>query len=312
MNKFANYFLMLIAMVGLGFLTSCGDDDGTVTPGAPSIVITTDDGENEDEFNGYVGDSVVLNISIDAPSGFNTLRIYRQVDGVKGSAIATYSKVSGTTVNSFDTTYTYTIREDDVDDAVFLIFEAVDDSEGGIPSTLEYEVIAEDRPTIRYEMKLLYAPNSNLASKTFFSTNDGMTYSVNDVLGTDESVSPKIDFGYFYGSDFKATLASPAAYPIDYTSNGWEARNETKIKRTDLSAAAFIELENDREGINNAFEQASYGANEGQVRNLLEGEILAFELVTSKGNNRGLIQIKDIVGTMGTNDYIEIDVIVVD
>ncbi len=309
MNKFSNYFLMMFAVLALGFMTSCGDDDEVGTPGAPVISLSTDDGEHEEQFTGFVGDSVVLNIDVSAPAGFNTLRVYRQVDGVKGSAIATYSKVSGTSPTSFDTTFVYHIQESDVDDVVFLVFEAVDE----VTSTsLEYEIIAEDKPTVKYEMKLLYAPNSNLASKTFFSTNDGMTYSVNDVLGTDESISPKIDFGYFYGPDFKATLASPAAYPIDYGANGWDARNDTKIKRTSLSAAAFIELENDPEGIDNAFDQATYGENQGQVRNLLEGEVLAFELVTSKGNKRGLIQVKDISGTMGTNDYIEVDVVVVD
>lgn len=312
MKKFSNYFLMVFAMLAVGFMTSCSDDDEVGAPGAPVISLSTDDGENEDRFSGYVGDSIALNISVSAPGGFNTLRVYRQVDGVRGNAIATYSKVSGTSPTSFDTTYVYHIQEGDVDDVVFLVFEAVDETGS---STLEYEINAEDRPTVKYEMKLLYAPNSNLASKTFFSTNDGMTYSVNDVLGTDESVSPKIDFGYFYGTqtgDFQATLASPAAYPIDYGTDGWLERNQTKIKKTDLAASAFLELENDEAGIDKAFDDASYGTNEGQARQLVVGDILAFELGAAKGNKRGLIKVNGITPGTGTDSNITIDVVVVD
>jgi hypothetical protein len=135
------------------------------------------------------------------------------------------------------------------------------------------------------------------------------------VLGTDESVSPKIDFGYFYGTvngDLEATLASPSAYPIDYGQEGWDERNNTKIKKTGLTADAFLELENDEDGINNAFVQASYGASEGQARKLLVGNILAFELVTAKGNKRGLIYVKGIAPGTGTDSSITIDVVVVD
>lgn len=312
MNKFSNYFLMFFAVLAFGFLSSCGDDEEVPTPGDPTISLSTDDGENEEKFSGYVGDSVSLNIEITAPAGFNTLRIFRQEDGIKGSAIQTYSKVSGTSPTSFDTTFVYKIRSEDVGNAVFLVFEAVDEVGS---SSLEYEIDATEKPTVKYEMKLLYAPNSNLDSKTFFSTNDGNTYSVNDVLGTDESVSPKIDFGYFYGTetgDLQATLASPAAYPIDYGQDGWEERNQTKIKKTTLQASAFLELENDVEGINNAFNQASFGVNEGQVRKLVIGDILAFELVTAKGNKKGLIKVNGIVPGTGTDSNITIDVVVVD
>ena len=47
MNKFSNYFLMMFAVLALGFMTSCGDDDEVGTPGAPVISLSTDDGEHE-------------------------------------------------------------------------------------------------------------------------------------------------------------------------------------------------------------------------------------------------------------------------
>lgn len=302
-------------MLALGFMTSCGDDDGPVTPGAPTIEISTDDGENEEEFSGYVGDSVVLNINVDAAGGFNTLRIYRQEDGVKGTAIQTYSKVSGTTVTSFDTTFTYKIQEEDVDNAIFLVFEAVDDTEDGVPSTLEYEIIAQEDPTINYTAKLLYAPTGDLNSETFFSTNNGETYTMNEVLGTSEAVSAQIDFGYYYRNNDKHSISSPAAYPTDivgYNLEQWDVKNATLIRRTDVTATQFLERGNDVDFINEAYENGTSGENEGRATALVEGEILAFELVSSKANKKGLIKVVDIVGTTGSTDHVEIDVIVVD
>lgn len=311
MNKFFNYIFALTAIAALGFMSSCSDDDETPGLNGPSISLSTVDGEHESDFTGYVGDSVGWTITVNAPAGFNTLNIYRQEDGVKGSPIKTFSKVSGTTPTSFEEDYGYTIGSDDIGNTVYIVFEAVDE-EGRI-ATLDYQVKAEEKPTIKYEMTLLYAPNDNKASKTFFSTNDGQTYSMNDVLGTEEAVSAKIDFGYFYGTTFKATLASPDQYPLDdYGQAGWNVRNATKIKKTDLSAAAFIEIENDVEAINQAFDDAEFGTNEGQARDLTVGEVLAFELVSAKGNKRGLIKVNGIEGTTGTDAHIKLDVVVVD
>lgn len=309
MKKVSNYFLSLLALAGVLFVTGCGEDE-TPAPAIPVIDLSTDDVDNQDGFTGFVGDEVSIDVSVDAPQGFNTLRVFKQVDGVKGNPIKEFSRTAGVTQTSFDTTFTYTIQEEDVDNTIYLVFQAVDDTEG--QSEAEYQIIAETRPTVKYEMKLLYAPNADMGSETFFSTNDGETYSVSEVLGTDESVSPKIDFGYFYGQDFEATIASPAAYPIDYSQDGWNERNETKIKRTEISASQYLEIQTDVTLINNAFDEASYGESEGQVRNLTIGEVLAFELVTAKGNKRGLIKVNDIEGTTGTNDYIEIEVIVVE
>ena len=312
MNKFFNYIFALTAIAALGFLSSCSDDDETPSPSAPSISLSTVDGEYESDFTGFVGDSIGWTITVNASAGFNTLRIYRQEDGVKGSSpIKTFSKVSGTSPTSFEEDFGYTIGSDDLGNTIYLIFEAVD--EDGRIATLEYQVKAEEKPTIKYEMTLLYAPSDTKGSKTFFSTNDGQAYSMNDVLGTAEAVSAKIDFGYFYGSTFKATLASPDQYPLDeYGQDGWNVRNATKIKKTNLSAAAFMEIENDVEAINQAFDDADFGTNQGQARDLTIGQVLAFELVSAKGNKRGLIKVNGIEGTDGSNAHIKIDVVVED
>lgn len=310
MNKFFNYIFALTAIAALGFMSSCSDDDETPGLNGPSISLSTVDGEHESDFTGYVGDSVGWTITVNAPAGFKTLNIYRQEDGVKGSPIKTFSKVSGTTPTSFEEDYGYTIGSDDIGNTVYIVFEAVDE-EGRI-ATLDYQVKAEEKPTIKYEMTLLYAPADTKGSKTFFSTNDGETYSMNDINGTAEAISAKIDFGYFYGETFKATLASPNEYPYDYGQAAWSVKNATKIKKTDLSAAAFIEIENDVDAIRKAFEDADYGENEEQARDLTIGQVLAFELVSAKGNKRGLIKVNGIEGTDGTNAHIKIDVVVED
>lgn len=308
MKTISNFYFSLLALAGLIFVTACGDDDEeTPTPG-PSIVLTPGDSEDQESFTGFVGDEITIDVTVDAAEGFNVLRVYRQVDGVNGDPLEQFSRSSGTTQAEFATDFTYAIQQEDINKSVYLVFEAVDDA--GNTSTVDYEIIAEKRPTKKYETTLLYAPDADKTSKTFFSADDGKTYSSNDILGTEASVSPRIDFGYFYGKTFKATLASPDQYPYDYALDEWEERNATKIKRTTLTEQEYIEYETSAEMISKAFDEAEYGENEGQVRELTVGDILAFELADSKENKRGLIKVNAIDGTDGQNDHITIEVVV--
>src|SRR5690606_16364479 len=165
MNKFFNYIFALTAIAALGFMSSCSDDDETPGLNGPSISLSTVDGEHESDFTGYVGDSVGWTITVNAPAGFNTLNIYRQEDGVKGSPIKTFSRSSGTTLTEYKTDFGYRLSEDDLDKTVYIIFEAIDDREDSNSATLRYEIKAEIEPTKKFTTKLLYAPNSNLMSK---------------------------------------------------------------------------------------------------------------------------------------------------
>src|SRR5690606_27437516 len=127
--------------------------------------------------------------------------------------------------------------------------------------------------------------------------NNGETYSVNEITGTSDAVSPLIDFGYYYGgTNDLASIASPAAYlSTVYDLSGWNVRNDTKIRRAgNVSATQFLEGKNNVDFIRQAFDDATVGSNPGIVTKIGSGEFLAFELSTSKGLKRGLIQVIEV------------------
>lgn len=299
MKKLSNYFLLLFLAAPLVF-TSCSEDE---EPGAsgPSINITSDQDISNDEFTGYVGDTLFLDIEVNAQAGFNNLTVL-----INGSSDTTFSRQEGQTVNTFETTYAYPLT----DDGDFtLTFRAVDDDNN--QSTQIISVTAEDRPVNVFTERLLYAPDAEENNKNFFSTNNGETYSINDVEKT-ANLSSEIDFGYYYGATNKASLASPASYPaVVKDISDWNFHNETLLRKTELSVSEFLENQNDIEFIETAFDEGTSGTDTGIVTGLNVGDILAFELDDTKGNRRGLIRILDIEPGSDSNDFIEIEVIVI-
>ena len=187
MKKLTNYFLLLFLAAPFVF-TSCSEDE---EPGAngPSINITSDQDISNDEFTGYVGDTLFLDIEVNAQAGFNNLSVL-----INGSNDTTFSRQAGQTVNTFETTYAYPLTDDG---EYTLTFRAVDDDNN--QATQIITVTAEERPVNVYTAVLLYAPTADpRTNENFFSANEGMTYSAADVEDTGESISPLIDFGYYY------------------------------------------------------------------------------------------------------------------
>ncbi len=102
-----------------------------------------------------------------------------------------------------------------------------------------------------YEVVLLAAPLKDpdnvvgtRTSQTFFSADNGLTYSVEDVVSGASVTSAEIDFGYYYGTTNRASLASPAEYPreiYDLTSTGanWNDVNATAFRPISLTVEGF-------------------------------------------------------------------------
>lgn len=304
MKKLTNYFLLLFLAAPLVF-TSCSEDEEPGVDG-PSINITSDQDIADDEFTGYVGDTLFLDIEVNAEGGFNNLSVL-----INGSNDTTYSRQAGQTVNSFETTYAYRLADDG---EYTLTFRAVDDDNN--QATQIITVTAEERPVNVYTAVLLYAPTADpRTNKNFFSANEGKTYSAADVETKEESISPLLDFGYYYGATTdKASIASPAGFNngvFNIESAGWDQYNDTKIKRTTISVSEYLENGNDVDFITQAFDEAEFGDNEGRVTNLEPGDILAFELDEIKGERKGLIRVIDIEEGFDADDFIEIEVIVI-
>jgi hypothetical protein len=293
------------------YIAGCSPDDETPAPGAPVITFENDNIQNG-TYTGVAGETMEILVNVQAPAGFNALQIRKAVDGAEESDF-TQRHARGQEINtSYEHLFTYQLQTAEIGKEVVFTFEGID--EQGLTRGETLTLITTGSPAVRYTSVLLFAPLENLNSQTFFSTNTGDTYSMNDVLNSAENISTHIDFGYFYGQTREATLASPAAYPLpDYGQANWVFRNETLIGRTEITPGQYFEItDEDTEAIDQAFEGATFGANPQQVSNLVIGEILAFETDNDKtgGRKRGLIQVQNIQAGTGTEGSITIEVLV--
>ena len=291
-------------------LFSCGEEEPVLLDGPIVTVAATVDTDIL-AANGEVtaGETVSFSISVTAEGVFNTLR-------VKGDYTETYSRTPGTTPTTFSQVFEAETTEDQVGQIITLTFEAVDDQSIATSTDFSFTVISPEARV--YSAILLAAPLEDgagtKASKTFFSTNTGDRYTMDEVNGTTDPISADIDFGYFYGTVKKATLSDPANYPFAYGQAAWGRRNATIFQRTDLTASQFNEIVTFAD-IADIFSQAKAADNDpGLEIDLVKGEVLAFTTDATKpdgkGGKRGFILIGDILGTSGSDGSIELTIIV--
>jgi hypothetical protein len=306
MNKLLYPLFNFLLLASLIVTTSCGTDDDPLTLDRPSFVITgVDDGE-EDETTVAPGETVDFTLAVAAPGGFNTLNITKT-----GGTAETFTPISrGTTINQ-DYTYefSYTPTMEEAGETIVFDFQAVD--EDGQDNVYTYTINVTEPELVEYEEELLYAPLQNATSKTWFSTSSGKTYTSNEVNTTQATVSDSIDFGYFYGQTRQASLASVANYPSDINSGSanWNVRHDTKLKKTNLESTNFFETTS-ATSIQQAFEDAQYGANQGQVTNLEVGDVIVFmtDPDSPGGSRYGMIHVSNIEAGAGSEDNILINV----
>jgi hypothetical protein len=218
-------------------------------------------------------------------------------------------------VNPYSGTATFTTP--DVADEYTLSF-TVKGSDGIVILDENFTVeVRSLEPTVNvYEAKLLYAPEEDSTGASFYSSSLNKTYSFKDVVSTEETLSPEIDFGYRYGETEKATLASIFEYDNSYDIydfSDWVKKNKTTFRATTLSVDAFDAItEFDDEKIAEEFEA---GTDEGGiVTDIQTGQVIAFQTKVDDAEVEGtfgLIKIVEIKGTYAANDYMKIEVKVI-
>lgn len=305
---------MMFAVIALGFLSSCGDDEETpVIEGAPSISIV---GDPELTFQDEAGEIVTFTVKAEAPLGFNTFRVTKTIDGdndISYSDEITKNDPEYAGDNALSYDFSYTLLGSEIDKVVEFTFQVVDD-EGNIDElevTIDTEAPAEETVS-NYETFLLVPPAGDGSTETFFSTQDGERYSVNEVNSTD-ATSPKIDFGYYYGVTDEASLASPASFPAavyDIAAEGWDQTNETLFRTTGLSVSDFEEITAyDHTALSAAFELGTT-TSAGIITQLEVDEIYAFSTDSEKvgGTKFGLVRVVSIKEGAGTDAGVELEV----
>lgn len=318
MKKYSNYFLMTFAVLALGFLASCGDDE-EVTANGPSITIGGEDGD-ENSFEGHPGDEINLTITVNSEIGFNRLQINKVVGEDGPVSILDTARAAGDPVNAFVTDFDYILQSNEVGENVVLNFIATDDD--GNSNTASYTVSTLEQPAVRYSAVILAAPLGSTpgqrSSDSFFSSETGLTYTADEVVNGEE-LSALIDFGYYYLSEAgTANLASPANFPeavYNLGPNGqqWGTLNNTKLRKTNITAQQYIEYtEENTDAIFAAFEDATPGTNEERALDINQFDVLAFETDAAQGEDvrRGLILIEELVPGDGVEGQIEIEVLV--
>ncbi len=311
-NLMKNVFTFL-AMGSVLFMTSCGEDEEVLVDG-PSITITSNQfAAGETTYEGVAGENVSFTVDVAAPGGFNNIKVEYLVDGSDaGIDDWTDQRDAGTTVTTYSGTPTgVTLLESNVGQELSFVITVVDDN--GKQATLTLTTTVTSAPLENVVATLLAAPLGDKTSKTFYSVPLARTVTSSEVISNEDGTasSSDVDFGYYYGTQNKASIAAPSDYPAyDLGPNGqqWSTLNATAFKTTELTAAQFLETTTFAQ-VETAFEN---GTDAGQkVNNLAVGQIVAFETVERDGKKRkGLIHIKSIVEGSDADGKIDVEILV--
>ncbi len=168
-----------------------------------------------------------------------------------------------------------------------------------------------------YETVLLAAPIGQApgerTSDTFFSTETGLAYSVEDVVnGTGGISSADIDFGYYFGATNEASIAAPSTYPssvydLSATGANWGTLNATTFRPLDSFAAEDFDAIQVNQGFRLGQEYEVAGAdNEGaEITGLAEGDAFAFQ--TADGRF-GIVVVDEVAPGIESDKFIRISV----
>ncbi|WP_258099346.1 hypothetical protein [Marinoscillum pacificum] len=307
---------ILLAVASMTFLASCGDEEEPAPDGPTvSVSVEVNGTDATSPFDVEVGDELTFNASTTTAGGFNVIRIYLSTDG--GTSSSAIGEASRTDLSldegtiAADVTLSFTIPDNfEPGDELTFEVEVVDDLNQIATTTVEANVISPEARS--YTAVLLSVPSGNFENENFFSVASGEIYSRSEVNSTSEAISPTIDFGYYYGVNEKASIASPEGFKSTVFSDqvsGWGTTNATVLKTTTIGSSEFLEVSTFAE-IEAEFDAGTADDN-GIINGLEVGDVLAFETV---GGVKGLILVTSIdLGTDGTgygsDASIEIEVI---
>lgn len=312
MKKLLNQLILFSAIGGTLFLASCGSDDPEPVIDGPTISAELTSGQTVN--NGIIeassGAVLSFDVDISAPGGFNTLRVTNTTTGDVVTEINRndLGLDAGVTVVPTITT-SLTLPSVSSNTFIDIEFLVVDDNNSPASENITIEILAEPNVDI-YDAFLLAAPLGDGSSDTFFSTNNGVLYSDDDVLNSSNNLSANIDFGYYYGATNLASIASIEAYPTNVVNvDAWNVQNATMFRTSTMTEADFDAIgEFDADDLAAEYEVAS--AEAGQKNQLSAGTILAFKTDATKdgGSKFGLLKVVSVSGTDGQGDGINIEV----
>lgn len=294
-NFLKNYFFTLLILLSLGLLSSCEDtgEEVIIEPG-PSITLS------RTSATVTAGEAATVDYSVIAESRLEVIRIYREN--------TLFDEVTDFVNNDSHTDIlSYTTNSDEAGTTVTFRFEAEDrkDRVSNETFTITVEEDIPEIPVLSYEATLLGAQN-NANTGSFYDADENQVYLLN---GARENAAT-IDFVYYYGATNLATLASPDDPTIEEVLpqiEQFSVRNNTAVRRTDLSASDFDAIgSTDGFQISTIFETGTAPTEETRVNELSEGDVFAFRTADEQ---EGLVRVSDIEGTGAGRITIDVKVI---
>lgn len=230
MKKLTNYMLSMLAIAGMLFLSSCGDDEDDPTPGAkgPSVFLVSTDSTISDDATLTAGSS--FGIIVNATKGdanMDTWKITRDgsdLSGFEGDAPENDNftvPIADIPVSANSGTYEYTFEVTDKD---------------GVTGSVSWTITVEDAATFTSIDNKTLGGQSNATLGSFYNS-DGSIY-----LSSAANANPEnVDFFYYVGSTNGPTLWSPtdadAVGDDIFGITSWSTRNDTKIGVSTLTYA---------------------------------------------------------------------------
>ncbi len=289
--------LLLLTAVSLLVLTSCGEDEETL-PNVPSVTLSASvDGtaiSSGDEVE--VGTVITFTADIIAAGGVNTLWI-----GNDPVSRAELNVTAGATTAS----YSFTSSVDQEGNLSLEVYAVDDAAQESSRVTFSILGVITSPPAKVQTAIILAAPDADGNNTAFYSVDQNLLYSHNDVVGTAEAVSQNIDLAYYFGDTDEASLVSPSEYPAAvFDISAWTVRNETAmVQVVDFTNEEFMALTTvaDVEAVLESVsdETAVLGFTGVEV-----GTVVAFE--TASGT-AGVLRVQDL--TTGFSGSIELEMI---
>jgi len=286
-----------------------------VQPGGPSIALTADNPDiRDDSIIAFVNQKYVVNYRYIFPAGFVKFTNKITIDGTSNETVTTsLPPTQGTSVTD---RIEETLNSEFLNKKITYFLEITD--KFGESASLEIPLsLTQKLSEIIRDVELEY-PSADKSSNTFFSTNTGLTYSLDEVNANKEELTALIDFGYYYNDTDKGSLTGPANYITDPSTynlgpsgDKWTTLNVTNFKKTTISDSDFDVLgPNNQEEITSAYNNAPAGP-ALIIKDLQIGDIIAFKTFTQKigGGKEGLLKVKNLVTGTGSDGKIVFDVI---
>jgi hypothetical protein len=306
MKKLLRNAMMLSAMAGTLFFTSCGEDE--VLPTEPSVSVSTTPALNADgDLELSAGEELTITVNATTPNGFNTMRVKIGTTELEQTRTDLGLDATATSATHafgnlfFSAAGTATIE-----------IEVVDET--GATANQSIAVIISSPEVLSYEAVLIGGFLNNTEGSFYDAIADSV-FASNTVINNAPNRA-RIDFVYYYvvgETAVNAVLAAPdnseagATWNQQNTDGTWPFTansNSTRFKPA-VQGTNFDFLSTDSD-LRAAFGEV--GAEDSRQTNLTPGAVIAFRVDDARGTRYGVIEVQSVDGTQGSERSITISV----